>query len=288
MLRLSLPWLYELSSELQSLTELPTTGTTVLDLFMRTYTLKTRIESLLNESVYSNSLRVCRASGLKVINAIDEINSAADFTEVVEPYKIARLSSDLQTFQVTFKAELEVVNAYFVTNKRGYDTYSLIENAAIIFPPDLLQKVSAVSYDVKEAGKCIAFELSTAAGFHLLRALETVITKYWKVVMNGAPLPTERNLGQYITKMSDAKIDGTEKALAALKQIKDLHRNPLMHPEDKLDIDECIGLLNIIQSAMVAMLHRIPVEPIGTANLELDSVSTLALPATNAIIEGGG
>ena len=59
--------------------------------------------------------------------------------------------------------------------------------------------------DVRSAGKCIAFELGTAAGFHLLRALETVVLVYRKHVMPGNPdpNPNNRNLGQYIKDMEE-------------------------------------------------------------------------------------
>lgn len=114
-----------------------------------------------------------------------------------------------------------------------------------------------VLFDLREAGKCIAFDLGTAAGFHLLRVLETVIRAYWGVVMDGQPLPISRNLGSYIQKMEDAK-KGDPKVLTALRQIKDRHRNELMHPEEKLTLDESIALLGIVQSAIVPMLSVLP------------------------------
>jgi hypothetical protein len=234
--------------------------------------------------VYSTSLRVCRQPGLKLINAIDGVINVEQWEHLIEPSLIAKYNGALNLFQVTFTAELEVMSAYFVTSKRGYDIVSLIENAVVIFPPELLQKVPGVEYDIMEAGKCIAFELTTAAGFHLMRALETVIMTYWPVVMVGEPLPDERNLGQYIRKMSDAKVPGTDKVLAALKQIKDLHRNPLMHPEDRLNLDECIGLLNIIQSAMVAMLARIPLPQPAALDIEAGLVPK-SLPAEATAME---
>jgi len=78
--------------------------------------------------------------------------------------------------------------------------------------------------------------------------------------MEGKPLPSNRNLGNYIKEMSDAG-KGDRKVLAALKQIKDHHRNELMHPEERLTLDEAIGLMGITQSAIVAMLKEIPERP---------------------------
>jgi len=49
--------------------------------------------------------------------------------------------------------------------------------------------------------------------------------------------------------------------LASLQQIKDLHRNPLAHPEETLTLEEAVGLFGIVQSAINAMLKEIPDPP---------------------------
>ena len=66
-----------------------------------------------------------------------------------------------------------------------------------------------------------------------------------------------RNLGNYIKKLDELEA-GDEKVRATLRQIKDLHRNTLVHPEDVLTMDEAINLLGIIRSAVAAMLKAIP------------------------------
>ena len=281
MLRISLPYITDFAVTLHQAPIL-NPQSTVASAFFSVFDLKEKLYSLLHNSVYAGSLRVCRLPGISLIGAATAVTSIAGWDDAIEPSLTARYNSALSLFQVTFNAELEVMSSYLVTGKRGYDIPTLIDDAMIIFPPELLQKVPGVQYDIREAGRCIAFEVTTAAGFHLMRALETVITTYWSVVMNGEPLPENRNLGSYIQKMSDAKIAGTDKVLAALKQMKDLHRNPLMHPEDKLDLDGCIGLLNIIQSAMTAMLQRIPVQ----AELFASQESLLPIMTSHALSGG--
>jgi hypothetical protein len=51
---------------------------------------------------------------------------------------------------------------------------------------------------------------------------------------------------------------GNEKVRAALRQIKDLHRNPLMHPEVQLTVAQAISLVGMAQSCIGAMLEEIP------------------------------
>jgi hypothetical protein len=54
---------------------------------------------------------------------------------------------------------------------------------------------------------------------------------------------------------------GDDKILAALEQMTDLHRNPLMHPEVILTPDEAIATLGIARSVITAMLAVLPVQP---------------------------
>ena len=52
---------------------------------------------------------------------------------------------------------------------------------------------------------------------------------------------------------------GEPAVLSALKDLKDLHRNPLIHPEHTLeDVDEAIALLGSIHAVVVRMLKAIP------------------------------
>lgn len=111
--------------------------------------------------------------------------------------------------------------------------------------------------DLQQATKCIAFEVSTAAGFHLHRANEAVLRKYWDAVTNGATRPATRNMGDYLAAMDKKKV-GDEKVKAALRHLKDFHRNPLIHPEDVLTADEAIALMNGVHTVMVQMLRDIP------------------------------
>ena len=66
-------------------------------------------------------------------------------------------------------------------------------------------------------------------------------------------------MGEYLSQMDSKKV-GDAKVKAALKSLKDLHRNPLIHPEQTIDdADEAIALMNSVQSAMRHMLKEIPV-----------------------------
>jgi hypothetical protein len=51
---------------------------------------------------------------------------------------------------------------------------------------------------------------------------------------------------------------GDGKVIAALTQMNELHRNPTIHPEDTLTLEETIALLGMANSVVAAMLKEIP------------------------------
>src|SRR5262249_13042567 len=137
-----------------------------------------------------------------------------------------------------------------------YATPELIERAEKLFsesvrvemPPEAVE-------DVRQAGRCIAFELPTAAGFHILRCVESVMLRYMDTLNAKRPKEKLRNWGVYLQILKDAGAD--EKVIAALDQLRDLHRNPNIHPEETLTLDEALSLLGIAQSAILGMVRDI-------------------------------
>ena len=266
MQRISVPFIYELGVSLQPLNNIKANDPVVNYLF-DLFTAEKALDEFIFQSVYSPILRVCRLPGAELIAVIRAMMNNEDYTRTITAAESGALTRAFSNFKAVFSAEFATASVYLVTRRRGYDIAILIEQAEELFPEDLIKKIPSVKLDLREAGKCIAFDLGTAAGFHLLRALETVICCYWHVVMEGQPLPKNRNLGAYIREMETAK-KGEGKVLVALKQIKDFHRNSLMHPEEVLDLDQAIGLLGIVQSAIVTMLPVIEAEDDGLKLLE--------------------
>ena len=157
-------------------------------------------------------------------------------------------------------------NSYFVTQKGGFDTVSLLAYGENLFPTDLGSKVPEAIVDAREAGKCLAFEISTACGFHAFRATESVLRRYHAHVTGGAAPPKLRTLGVYIKSLTSSG-KGDPKVLASLKQMTDLHRNPIAHPEAVLTTEEAISILGVSRSAIGAMLAVLPVIPPTTGTL---------------------
>lgn len=67
-------------------------------------------------------------------------------------------------------------------------------------------------------------------------------------------------MADYLNILRTKKL-GDPKVLSVLQSIKDLHRNPIMHPEERIaSVDEAISLLAAIRASIGYMLDRISVE----------------------------
>lgn len=216
------------------------------------------LDGLLKGSVYLPALRSCYQPGKDLLSALDEL--IAIKKQHTEDEKMG-FQADFAKYKANefwtiFSAEMGVVPAYFVHPKGGYDAVNLLDYGEVIFPSALSEKVPEALFDAKEAAKALAFELSTACGYHCFRALEAVVRSYLKHVTNGNGKPKQRNLGVYIRALSENGGDG--KIIAALQQIKDLHRNPVAHPEVNLTLEDAISVLGMTRSVMAAILTILP------------------------------
>lgn len=131
--------------------------------------------------------------------------------------------------------------------------------------------------EVRQAGKCLAFELATSAGFHILRAAEDVIREYYGELAGTLPQKKSRNWGRYIDGLKKHGAD--LKVIAALEQIKDMHRNPIIHPEVTLTMEEAITLFGMVIGAMVAMVMELE-------KLRAAKAAAAATPAAPAAASG--
>jgi hypothetical protein len=248
-------YLYQLGLYIHPLAEIQV-NSKVPDIISTLYLAENYLEALLNRSVFQ--LKTSWTCGNKLLTEIKSLTSTPDRETSLTFYETYNLTSGTTEFEHVLNAELGQMNIYLVSKKRGYDTQDVIHQGIVLFPDDLPTKVPESTADINQGTRCIAFELPTAAGFHLHRANEAVLHRYYDSVTNGAPRPAGRNIGDYLAELQTMKA-GEPKVKSALRDLKDLHRNPLIHPEDSLEsVDEAIALLGSIHSVVVHMLKAIP------------------------------
>ena len=221
------------------------------------------LEPLLSRSIFKLRTSLQAGHGLlnsikglrQIIEAVPPKERANKFLDALEVWYI---TENLKTFENVLAAEFALLPLYVVTQKAGFETSVLMENGLICFPTEISAKAPEAVHDFEQATKCIALEVLTAAGFHLHRGNEAVLRRYWDAVTGGEPRPKSRNIGDYL-KVMDEKGYGDEKVRGALRHLKDFHRNPLIHPEHKIETaDQAIALMNSVHVVLVQMLKEMP------------------------------
>ena len=219
-----------------------------------------QLEYLLKHPVLP--LQICTEDGwalhktiAKVLKRVEEqltVESDKEFKNEFDNSEAYLLGEGVKKFEAVFAAELSHLETYFVSSKGIFSTTTLIESGDHMFPESIRSKLPKEAIeDIKQGTKCFAFELPTAAAFHFLRAIEAVIHSHYDILSGNAARPKRSAMGLYIDEL--IKFNAQPEIVEALKQIKDLHRNPVAHPEEVLDMADAQMLMGIMQSAISAM-----------------------------------
>lgn len=179
-------------------------------------------------------------------------------TEMIPEWEISSLTGVFQRFEHILAAELRESATYFVPSRGIFETSGLVDRAENHIPGELHKFVDdRAMKDFQAAGKCLAFGLSTASGFHMLRAVEVVLDGYYRKLAGDGAKDCQ-SWYEYIEELRAMGKDETRptpdpKTIRNISQIKDLDRNPLMHPRVFLDETEALVLFNIGTNAIIGM-----------------------------------
>lgn len=264
--RINLPFYYQLGSQLSTLTKYQYEVKNRIEFVGLCYRVDPYIRAILN----MQQLTVSRKLGGELVNAIAEVQKWTSNTPPAEwgksdyiiDLKIQEIISKSKEYETVLTNELYTFDAYNPPQKGIYSTTYLIEQAERLFPQSILDKIDdKVIHEIRESGRCLAFDVWTASAFHILRALELVLHNYYLCVCKPTPLPKQRlaNWGAYLKELQASPDPSVGEVLAILQQIKDKHRNLIMHPDAVLSADESFTLFEIAQGAMIAMVITLPV-----------------------------
>jgi hypothetical protein len=171
------------------------------------------------------------------------------------------LRSALSTFETIFAAEMGEAATYFVPRRGIYFTPALIDDADQSFPPDIAGHIpDKAKADWRSAGRCLAFSLLSATGFHVARAVEATLEVYYQLYT--AKTGTLNGWNDYIQALETVSKSGATpapaaKTLAELRQMKDDYRNPVMHPRVTLTENDARMLFDNGDSLIIAMAEEI-------------------------------
>ncbi|SMR81481.1 hypothetical protein SAMN04488030_1948 [Aliiroseovarius halocynthiae] len=174
-------------------------------------------------------------------------------------------------FQAELEATLSEAEIFIVDQKSAFDTSILIERGHLAFPASVTGKAPDAVTDLDQAMRCIAFDMPTAAAFHLHRAHAIVLGVYWDAIAKGAKRPAAPSLEAYLKEMKGKEI-GNETVTLRLKEIAAQETDPSVDGgKDLDDIEDALELYTTMRSSIAAMLKDLPTA--SRAGLRMASVS---------------
>jgi len=274
--------LYELAIAVHPLTTVPEHAK-YSDVWYAWFTARTELQTLFHH----RQLNFCYEAANKLYNAItvvvptewqeafDKLLGLTNQQDTPEPeLQFIQRHNTVEAakeFETVLRTELNNANTYFIDPKGAHDTSALLVNASAHIPKHILLEVKEIEQDIDQAGRCLLFDNSTAVGFHLMRAIETVIYKYLKN-LSGKDTPVKsRSWGVYIKALK--KLNAEKKVIGTIEHIKDTYRNPILHPEVSLTPDDAQVLFGLAVSAIVQI--------VGV--MKATKGATIAFPATGTI-----
>ena len=104
------------------------------------------------------------------------------------------------------RSELLVLRAYSVSDKGILSILKLVNAAEEMFSKGVQDRLSEIAKrDVQSAGRCLAFTLPTACGFHIIRALEGVVVDSLASKLALGPFSDAENAGHSSALSLDAR-----------------------------------------------------------------------------------
>ena len=185
------------------------------------------------------------------------VKAGSEAEQVIPGHSAYYLHEAVTKLEAVLSSEVQALDIYIVEQKGTNSTPDMIERAEIMFPESIRNDFPIIAtLDWREAGRCLVLDAPTAAGFHILRAVEAVMAEYYHHIVN-KPMPTRmRNWGIYIKKLrASGKAD--PKITEFLDHIRENYRNPVSHPEVVLSADEAEALFGAAGSCIRQMVLAI-------------------------------
>jgi hypothetical protein len=213
-----------------------------------------------------------------------------DHDQKIEDWQLSGLRQSAKDFETVLANELPGLAIYHVLQKGIFSTDDLITQADAHIPEHIRDETNdKAKQDVCEAGRCLAFGLPTASAFHMWRALESVISQYYKSLTGKTfeEANVQLNWGAYIKALEGGKADS--KITKFLDHIREEYRNPISHPQETVDKDDALNLfstgVSAISQCIKAVIALKPPMPLAVrASLSAFALGVLpSAPPVNAL-----
>lgn len=198
---------------------------------------------------------------LRTVDGRTEFREDYDPSRSLDPTSFYQLRFAMGAFWHAFQVDCRDQLAFSVERVPGLNVSDLLNQARVRVHESVRPLVPEEAlHELDMAGRCWAYECHTATGFHALRAIEVVIDHYVRAL--GGKKPAYKSWQDYIEALdklekenaSDPQKQPSSKVRSRVKDLKDLDRNPLMHPRESLDAkgaDRLFDLAKIVITDMV-------------------------------------
>lgn len=165
----------------------------------------------------------------------------------------------MESIRNTLFAEAEGNIAFIVTDKR-IDIKKLLSDIPGLFALHVYSRLPEIAQkDFTQAGRCISFELPTAAAFHLLRGTEAILRHFYLCIVKRKRVKPLL-WGPMVQALRARRKPPNEILLNNLDNIRHSFRNPTLHPEKCYDIDQvqdlfslCVDVVNRMANSKVCI-----------------------------------
>jgi len=201
----------------------------------------------------SLGLYVTQNASRDFVSFRDELHKITKKDTQLSPKQSQDLTRICSQLRITLEAELVSHEAFIVTPKR-FDTNKLLYDIGSLMTPNVFSALPEITqYDLMEAGKCIAFELPTAAAFHLLRGTEAELRFfYYTLILRKRVDPL-----MWGDMVKDLRTRSRTRRHATLynnlDNIRHSYRNPTQHPEAIYNIHDVQDLCPLCFEAISRM-----------------------------------
>ena len=209
---------------------------------------------------YSIALGLTVSRRLATYIGLDQLRdelAATDDGAVLDEQQGKRLRETSSQLRQTAIAESSGIFAY-VTGEKRLDVTKLLDEPQSLLPGDVYRRLSPMAQlDLAEAFKCIAYERSTAAAFHLMRAVEESLRRLYSAAVgksSSKPVMWKAMTDELAKQPSPPPVN----LLAQLDHIRTSFRNPTQHPDAAYDIDEAQDLAFVSIDILARLARALP------------------------------
>jgi hypothetical protein len=202
---------------------------------------------------------IVSAEGLRDLRDFSrKLEAETDKNRILTDDEVSDLSEIMAVVEKMVYAEAQTKRV-FVLSEGRYSLDCLLYHPEKMFKDGVFGRLPLIAqHDLEEGFRCLLLSRSTAAAFHILRATEAILRKYYlsKILRGREKVLMWGNM----TKGLSAKRGKNVKLLERLEYIKNSYRNPTSHPEAEYSLEEAQDLLGVCIDVINAMGQDFPAE----------------------------